>query len=359
MSIDPLFEEPEAGSEVYPHSTNISDYVFPTSIDRTSDLESTGDIALKLGDGTGGGGSAGNPAEERGSRMNGIGGSGTTVKTITVYLRKVGLPTGNIQCEIFNAIFGGTRPSGAPVANGISGTLDVSTLTAIYTKITFTFAIAPSADSNYWMILHYTGGNNANYVEVRAFSRASVDNPVWALNALHAGDYFNVDANADIEFLGRDPTGVKFDSSGATQPASLAIDGNTATYWQSVSELNPFLRGTHSTIADKEPSAVAVYVDKSKLTGLQILIQTSLNALAWTTKRTINISQLTDLAYNFIRFNRDVLPIRYIRVITSDSIERIFSISEYKALIPTTTQWADRQSHKTISPTSTSVGLAG
>jgi len=332
MSIDPLVEEAEAGSEIYPHSTNISDYVFPTLVVASSEFippplpSQNGDVVFQSDWST----NAGTPDNAK---------DGNYFTKATDATQNVNAPVGGIfRIDFTTNILRRFRAKFAMQINGA-------------TTDTMTIFIETSEDGVIWTI--------RDTITINTFDiKVEQDRTLGSFTSRYCRLRESTNNTFRIRFLdvweiqdlgGQSPTLVK----------ENAIDNNISTYWQSNSELNPFLRGEFSAIADKEPSAVALFIDKSKITSTQFLIQTSVDGVAWTLKRTINITQLTNLAYNFIRFNRDVLPIRYIRLVGNDGTSKTFAINEYRALIPTSTQWLERQTHKTISPTSTSIGLAG
>ena len=141
--------------------------------------------------------------------------------------------------------------------------------------------------------------------------------------------------------------------------AARAIDANTATKWKSESAVGVWIDFTMSASADKEPSAIALFVDKSAISALQFKIQLSPDKITWTDVRLINVSALTDLAYNYIRFNRPTQQHRYIRLLVADGTAKTFSVNEIKQLSPTEIQWNRRHGHKKITINDAIVALAG
>lgn len=139
-------------------------------------------------------------------------------------------------------------------------------------------------------------------------------------------------------------------------PASNAVDNSTSTKAETVSEVNPWVRVDISALA--EPSAIAIY-PHANTTATQIKIQTSPDGSTWTDSRLINVSALTMAAWNYIRLNRPIAQIRYLRIYGNDGSARVLAISEVKALIPTESQWNRRHGHKKISATEASLGLSG
>jgi len=331
MSLDPLVEEADAGSEVFPYSTNQSDHIFPTLVIASSEfLNEVGGGTLDLGAGFGDG------------NIRGIQFTGLEVGRIITF---VGVNifsgfAGNMKVGVYDDVAGiptnllAESASTALVSNGFN---DVALISS---------AIVP-ANGIVWLVEELSnntvhpageGGLGGTVIKAHVYGTA-FPNPL-------AG---TINTSNRIHFrIG----------TGGNHQATLAKDNLIATYWQSLNQINQSLRGEFSALADQEPAQITIYVDKSKITNTQFLIQTSPDGIIWTLKRTVNISQLADLQYNFIRFNRDILPIRYIRVIGNDLTAKTFSISEFKALIPDSVQWADRQAHKTISTTGI-VGLSG
>lgn len=111
------------------------------------------------------------------------------------------------------------------------------------------------------------------------------------------------------------------------QPASNAIDDNLATYWESNSEVNPAIYVDMS--ASTTTSNLAVYPNTAT-TETEIKIQSSTDAVAWTDKRTITYSNLTEAAWNYIRFN--ITTARYWRIYGNSGNAGVMAIDEIKVL---------------------------
>lgn len=148
--------------------------------------------------------------------------------------------------------------------------------------------------------------------------------------------------------------------SGTATPTTsdIAIDGNTGDRWESASEVNPWIRLELSTSADKEPSEIALW-PHANTTATEIKIQTSPDAATWTDKRKITVSSLSMGAWNYIRFNRDIALIRYVRIYGNDGGAKVLAIGEFKLLIPTESNWNRRHGHLSISATDTTLSLSG
>lgn len=89
-----------------------------------------------------------------------------TVNSVKLWLKKVASPTGNLTVKIETDSAG--DPSGTPIANGTSDTIDVTTLATGYGYITFTFATNPTIDpaTQYHLVLDTTSSqSNTNWAE--------------------------------------------------------------------------------------------------------------------------------------------------------------------------------------------------
>lgn len=394
MSLDPLVEEPDAGSEIFPYSTNESEQDSPSSATASSgapvnpdvDDDFTSDLWTDFGSGFGvdialeelAFDSDTNNVQNR-SQRDLLGVSVSNSKWIMRFTwrldTKVFATTNTVSVNVLlNQIASGDLTGTdyitirflVGLTDGASAIqLRYGDIAGIQAGITSaTFARKPLIETLYIEIKRLTTG----IIEASLYSDATYETLIETINGGVSGAttglrYAQVMGNTVNDATGKMVGAIKdfkfWNSiSDFAELANKARDGDVNTFWESLSELNPFLYGTFSGIADKEPSQIALYVDKSKLNVKQFLIQTSPDAVVWTLKRTVNIDQLVDLEYNFIRFNRDVQPIRYIRIIGNDSTNKVLSISELKALMPDVVEWADRQAHKTISTTGI-VGLSG
>jgi len=148
---------------------------------------------------------------------------------------------------------------------------------------------------------------------------------------------------------------VKITTSVGGQPASNAVDDNTATYWESTSETNPaiYVDMTSSTTT----SNFAVYPN-TLTTETEIKIQSSTNASDWTDKRTITYSNLTEAAWNYIRFN--LTTARYWRIYGNSGDAAVLAIDEIKVLDAVSdTDVRTLHGHRPISSSDTSLNNAG
>lgn len=129
-------------------------------------------------------------------------------------------------------------------------------------------------------------------------------------------------------------------------------------YWTSTQETNPFIYVDMGS--STFTSQVAIYHNSTDTTETEYQIQTSDNASTWTTRRTINVSDLTNDSWNFIRFNPT--NARYVRVYGSSGNSLVMSIDEIKVLKGidvTTATNIQNHGHLTISATDTTLSLEG
>jgi len=137
-------------------------------------------------------------------------------------------------------------------------------------------------------------------------------------------------------------------------PASNAVDNNTATYWQSNSETNPNIYVDLGS--NKNFNGLAIYPN-SETTETEIKLQISTSTSFSTTSRTITVSNLTNGEYNYVRWN-NILG-RYVRIYGSSGDSKILAINEIKTLSYTDDELTFEHGHLPISSTDTSLALNG
>lgn len=96
-------------------------------------------------------------------------GNNHSLYSVKFYIKKTGSPTGNATAKLYNisGSFGTTSvPTGAVLAT--SNTLDVSSLTTSFQLIEMLFPVGQQysmvANTNYTIVLEYTGGDGSNNV---------------------------------------------------------------------------------------------------------------------------------------------------------------------------------------------------
>ena len=138
-------------------------------------------------------------------------------------------------------------------------------------------------------------------------------------------------------------------------PCSNSVDDNTSTFWKSSAEVNPNIYVDMSS--STTTSNIAVYPN-SATDETEIKIQSSPNASAWTDERTITWSNLTEGAWNFIRFN--LVSARYWRIYGSSGASKTLAIDEIKVLDSVAdADVRNLHGHISISSSDTSLNLAG
>jgi hypothetical protein len=148
------------------------------------------------------GASVGNLAQSFGFSSN------VTVATVQLRLKKIGAPTGNLTLDIQTDADG--VPSGTSL--GTSNNVDVSTLTAGYTWITFTFATPvalgklqdPALGNPYWMVLDGDATYDGVYVTATTTAVWGADGSdpgyVSGMYASHDGTSWFTDSSKDFLF---------------------------------------------------------------------------------------------------------------------------------------------------------------
>jgi len=140
-----------------------------------------------------------------------------------------------------------------------------------------------------------------------------------------------------------------------TSSCAQAIDDNVATSWVSTSEVNPNIYVDMSSATTT--SNLALYPNAGT-TETEIKIQSSSDALTWTDERTITWSNLTEGAWNYIRFN--IISARYWRIYGSSGGAGVLQIDEIKVLDSVSdANVRNLHGHIPISSSDTSLNNAG
>ena len=145
---------------------------------------------------------------------------------------------------------------------------------------------------------------------------------------------------------------------GITTPTSScadAIDDNVATSWKSDTEVNPNI---YVDMASSTTTSNLALYPNAGTTETEIKIQSSNDALAWTDERTITWSNLTEGAWNYLRFN--IIAARYWRIYGSSGNAGDLQIDEIKVLDAVSdADVRNLHGHIPISATDTSLNNAG
>ncbi|HIP10887.1 MAG TPA: discoidin domain-containing protein [Rhodospirillales bacterium] len=142
---------------------------------------------------------------------------------------------------------------------------------------------------------------------------------------------------------------------GSTSTCSRAIDDNLATSWESSNEVNPNIYVDMNSASTT--SNLALYPNAGT-TETEIKIQSSTDAIAWTDERTITWSNLTEAAWNYIRFN--IVSAQYWRIYGSSGNTSVLQIDEIKVLDSVSdADVRNLHGHIPISSSDTSLNNAG
>ena len=156
--------------------------------------------------------------------------------------------------------------------------------------------------------------------------------------------------NATCTFPTGNPLDIELDGT-ITRSATAAIDGSTDSYWECSAAANNWLQldlGSNQGV-----TAMTIYLDTTTTTETQFLLQSSLDAVSWDDLRTINVSDLSDGSYNYIRFNPQ--NARYFRIYGNSGASSVIKINEV-ALQPLT---ISQHGHLVIDPSDATLALNG
>ncbi len=151
-------------------------------------------------------------------------------------------------------------------------------------------------------------------------------------------------------------SGLNYDAYEPINPA-LMIDDDTATYWQSLAEVNP------NVYVDMGGASVnnlgcAIYLHANTTeTEIAIRVSSDVTFTSPENTRTITVSNLTSGAWNYIRWN--LSNARYMQIYGNSGSSVVLAISEIKYLTKTDSQVLSDLTVLTISPTDTAIALNG
>ena len=214
---------------------------------------------------------------------------------------------------------------------------------ALEETITITFSNNPSSLRYLVARLHYqavTDTNNIAFAEMQLWDNTIA--PTGAATYTFAAD------SARWTFTNNGGSVVM---NTGTTPIQ-AVDDNLVTYWESAAASNNWIYVDNTT--EKNTYGIVVY-PKSLTTETQYKIQWSNDLATWTDLRLINVSDLTNGVYNYIRFNG--ITARYIRIYGNSGSSAVMSFNNIRLL-----EGQDEQTthgHLEISPTNATLALDG
>jgi len=269
---------------------------------------------------------------------------GKEVTEFSAWLSKYGSPTGTLYFRIYNS--GGTLID-------TFGSLDVSTLTTSFVEKTSGTGATRIIANGDRFVVDYDYGNENNYLYIEGENSCVYDctNTYRTYYDVHSvgksGWYTDTDKDCHMSFT--------YNWETIPRPCSQAVDDDVATSWQSASETNPniYVDMSSSTLS----SNLALYANTGT-TETEITIQSSDNASDWATQRTITWSNLTEGAWNYIRFNN--LSARYWRIYGNSGGSETLQIDEIKVLKSISDDDVrNLHGHLSISSSDTSLNNAG
>ena len=264
---------------------------------------------------------------------------GETITGMSMWMKKSGSPTGTLSFQVY-------ATDDSLVAT--LGTLDVSTLTTSFVeKSSGTVTGSRTLVTGDRVVVEYLGGDASNKVTVEVAATCLYDCGQTAATTYQASDTWHDNATNDYH--------MSFTYETFTNPCSNAVDDNTATSWLSSTETNPNIYVDMSS--STTTSNLALYPNTGT-TETEITIQSSDNASSWTTQRTITWSNLTEGAWNYIRFN--LVSARYCRIYGNSGNSVDMQIDEIKVLDGVSdADIRNLHGHISISSSDTSLNNAG
>ena len=299
---------------VMANSTTIGDYTQPASA-TCSSAASSGTATVTITGVFGYNHSLYNGSQIRGGEEFNVDAAlrGQTVSEISAWLKKTGSPTG---LGYFRAYDSG----GALVAT--FGSVDVATFTGSYVEYSSGTGATRILATGDKLVFEYSGGDASNNVQMEVAATCLYDCP--GATRTRQTDYsvaggWSTNNTNDYH--------MSFTYENFPNPCSNAVDDNTATYWQSATETNPniYVDLSSSTTCSN------IGIDpNSATTETEVTIQSSDDAVSWTTQRTILTSNWTNGAWNYIRFN--LATARYWRIYGNSGNSVDLAINEIKVL---------------------------
>ncbi len=241
-------------STILDFSQDLADYTTPTSATATSEsgggsftevdsFTTTANDNGTLGNGT---------VTRRGQRFTtGYGFFGTEISRFTFFLRNIGSPTGTLTAVI--------RDLATDSIVATYGSIDVTTLTGTLQEINFTATSAQRILAlNDILSVEYDGGDVGNHVQIGRVG----GNPKANTNAAA----FTPPNWAE----GTEDSNYRIFTGGLGNTASLAIDGDTATFWESDAGINESITLDMGSFVNMY--GLSYFIEKADFTETQIQI---------------------------------------------------------------------------------------
>ncbi len=256
----------------------------------------------------------------------GHGSIGDTLLAVSFWMKKVGSPSGTLTVR--------HRSSADTIKATAAESFNVSTVDTDITQYIFTFDGSSTIAADDRICFEGSWGDASN--------RLDFNYNVTPVTANVERTYYNgswVDPGDDIKF--------------ELNNVSIS-DDDTATIVTTDAEANPWQKIDHGSSVNF--TGIALYWNAAT-TETEVTIQTSPDDSNWTTVRTITVSNLTNGAWNYIRFN--LKTARYMRIYGNSGSSLILSIAEAKSLVKTDAEVLADLGILEISSTDTSLALDG
>jgi len=317
------------------YSTTIGDYTTPTSASGSvttpfQATQSASQASTVIQNGASDISRAGLKADT-GSALLGI-----AVTKLTFYFGRVGTLDGTVYCRI--------RDSSDTIRETSTTTLTASTITTTQdTAHEFTFAGTTKLQAGDRILVEYDGtATSSNGIHFRRYNSNNYDGTTTVFSYLTNPSTYT-ETSGDAKFI----------LDGNDDSAPNVFDDDTGTN-QSDTSTNPFIYIDAGSSLNL--TAIAIHLNAAT-DETEIKIQSSSDASTWTDKRTITVSNLTDSAWNYIRFN--VVNARYLRVYGNSGSSVTLAINEIKYLTKTALELSANHTHLEISASDTTLGLNG
>lgn len=228
------------------------------------------------------------------------------------YIAKSGSPTGSAYAELYahTGTFGSTGvPTGSPLAT--SDAFSVSTLTTSLALTTFNFTginqYTMVADTKYFIVLRYNGGNNTNYIYIGL----DATSPSHAGCYVRAGGWF-YDAAYDTCFYVYDETTSTSTTSTSTSTTSTSTSTTTTTTSTSTTTTTSTSTTTTTTTISGTTTSTSTSTTSTSTTSTSTTT-TSTTSTSTTTTTTTTLPPITctpiwDSEYNAIVLPEDHTP---------------------------------------------------
>lgn len=242
--------------------------------------------------------------------------------------------------------------------------VDTDNSTMFYTAVEQTFAKALTTETVYvemirssataYSIELFSDSNYTTSIEKETGTVAAGSDSYRYFKAMFADNSGHATGNMTISL---DDIQMVNGATTYTQGAANAIDDDVNTFWESNAETNPAIY-VDCGGANTNLLAIAVYPNANS-TETEIAIRASADTTFTSSEdvRTITYSNLTNGAWNYIRYN--LKNLRYLQIYGNSGASKVLAINEIKYMTKTDSQILADLGILEISGTDTSLALDG